>query len=136
MEHELFNIGITLYELYFNNLPFYIKSDEILYKNCVLGNKKLEEVGFDPIEYPKIDKITKERFFFKEKKKIIEENLILTISERKNNWIKNLTKDDIFKNQDFYNDKLFYDLLYKLIKQIITNYNELYNHPFFSQYKY
>ena len=45
MKHELFNIGITLYELFFNNLPFYNKTDELLYENCVLGNKDLKEVG-------------------------------------------------------------------------------------------
>ena len=136
MKHELFNIGITLYELFFNNLPFYNKTDEILYENCVLRNKSLEDVDYDPIEYPKIDEITKKKFFYKDKKLVIEENLILTISNRRNNWIKKLTKDDIFKNQDFYNDKFFYDLLYKLIKESIKNYDDLYNHPFFSQYKY
>ena len=128
MEYELFNIGITLYELFFNNLPFYKKSDEILYKNCVLRGKSLKEEGFDPKEYPLL------------LKKSIYEGLIITINERRNNWIKNLTKDDILKKQDFYNDKLFCDLLYKLIKydtkESIKNYNDLYKHPFFSQYQY
>ena len=138
MEHELFNIGITLYELFFNNFPFYKKSDEILYKNCVLGDISLKKVGFDPKEYPLLMKIPKQSYI--EPKLLIKEALILTISERRNNWIKNLTKDNIVKQQDFYNDKLFFDLLYKLIKydtkESITNYNDLYKHPFFSQYKY
>ena len=129
MKNELFSIGITLYELFFNNLPFYKESDKILYEKSVLGDKRIEEEDYDRKEYPRLGN-----------KNINNDGLIWAISEQRNNWIKNLTKDNILKNQDFYNDKLFYDLLYKLIKydtkESIKNYNDLYNHAFFSQYQY
>ncbi len=142
MQHELFNIGITLYILYSNSLPFYKEKDFILYKKYVLEENPIKADDFDHSEYPSFIKLYNDikehrRYNTKENKK---EAILLSISERRDKWIDNLTKDNIVKKDDFYNDKSFYDLLYRLIKyntkESITNYNDFYNHPFFSQYQY
>ncbi len=139
MQHELFNIGITLYILYSNSLPFYKEKDFILYKKYVLEDNPIKDDDFDHSEYPHLIELLKKKIYV-ENKNDRKRAIILTLSERRDKWIDNLTKDNIVKKDDFYNDKLFYDLLYRLIKyntkESITNYNDFYNHPFFSQYQY
>ena len=142
MQHELFNIGITLYQLYFNKLPFVTTKDMILYKKYVLDNHNLDDKDYDPLEYPLLKDLSdkKKTNPWYNDKNYIREAIILSISKKRDIWIDNLSKDDIFQKQDLYNDKLFYDLLCKLIqyntKESIKNYKDLYNHPFFSQYQY
>ena len=140
MKHELFNIGISLYELYFNNLPFFKEKDYLLYKKYVIESNSLNKN--DVMEYPQLKElflkiqVNKWHYTSSEKK----EALLLDITERRDNWIKSLTKYNIIKKNDFYKDDLFYDLLYRLIKydskENINNYKDFYSHPFFSQYKY
>ena len=142
MKHELFSIGITIYKLFFNSFPFCTKKDFIIYKKYVLESIPLDIIDIDPSEYPSLISLyhkKNENIWF-DKKERRKEAILLDISERRNEWIKNMTRDNIIKKNDFYNDKMLYDLLYRLIKQntveSITNYKDFYNHPFFSQYQY
>ena len=53
MKHELFNIGISLYDLYFNDLPFFKEKDYLLFGNIgdssgyVYKNKKIHKMTVD-----------------------------------------------------------------------------------------
>ena len=237
MKYELFNIGMTLYALYFNIIPFYKESDYLLYQDIVLNNMDIFSLKYDPLEYPLLEALKekykkrpemfnkplnqdplleplkekhkerremfnkllkrdplleplkekhkkggemfnkpikqdplleplkekhKERgemfnkplkkdqgfLFFDSnfeleqiKKEELKEALILTLSERRNFWIKNLSHPhELFENKNLIFDNLLYDLIYKLIKydskENITNYDDFFGHPFFSQYQY
>ena len=131
-----------LYIYYIIIVYLFIKEkDFILYKKYVLGSNPIEINEFEPSEYPFLlelyNKIKTNDFYntTDERKKAI----LLSISKRRDKWINDMTKDNFIKKNDFYNDKLFYDLMYRLIKynskESITNYEDFY-HPFFSQYQY
>ena len=56
IKNELFNIGIFLYELYFNEipLPFEMESDYRLYQDIFFNKKTIYNLNYDPIKYPLI----------------------------------------------------------------------------------
>ena len=186
MKYELFNIGMTLYELYFNIIPFYKESDYQLYQDIVLKKKGIIELKYDPLDYPLLEDlkekrkkriemfgkpmkqppllealternrkgsemfekpIRQDRLFHsnfeleQNKNEDLKEALILTVNERRNLWIKNLSHPhELSEKKQFIFDNLLYDLIYKLIKyeskENITNYDDFFAHPFFSQYQY
>ena len=55
LKNELFNIGMTLYELYFNNVSFYKESDYQLYEDIFENNINIKDLKFDPIKYPLLE---------------------------------------------------------------------------------
>ena len=72
-KYELFNIGMTLYELYFNEFPFYKESDYQLYQDFFVNNKKFDELNYDPIEHPLLKEKENVRKYNKERLKKLEE---------------------------------------------------------------
>ena len=55
LKNGLFNIGMSLYELYFNNVSFYKESDYQLYEDIFENNINIKDLKFDPIEYPLLE---------------------------------------------------------------------------------
>ena len=138
---------MTLYELYFNQFSFYKELDFILYK-CFKEKKiKQEILDYDLNEYPLLIKIINNIIYkiYNEVEICGEEQdnllraLFTDFENRRNIWIENLSQE-LFKKEESKYDRLFCDLIYKLIgnnlKERITNYEDFYNHPFFSQYNY
>ena len=142
MKHELFSIGITIYKLFFNSFPFCTKKDYNIYKKYVLESIPLSSSDIESLEYPSLISLCNKKNENKwlDEKEESKKAILLDINKRRNEWLNNMTRDNIIKKDDFYKDKMFYDLLYRLIKQntpeSITNYKDFYNHPFFSQYQY
>jgi len=155
-ENEFFNIGMTLYELYFNGFSFYKELDFILYKYFKDENKDVHDIlDYDELnEYSeeikkiikKIKEIKENPFRFDEYNinindliSYLEDSFFTDFEKRRNIWIKNLSHE-LFEKEESKKDGLFCDLIYKLIgnnrKERITNYEDFYNHPFFSQYNY
>ena len=50
--HELFTIGMTLYELYFNEFSFFTKEDYSLYEEIFIKKGNIKNLKFNPSKYP------------------------------------------------------------------------------------
>ena len=75
-KNELFSLGILLYELYFNDLPFYNETDYPLYQNIFVNEiGKTVPIKIDPIKYPFIIKNDENIKYNKEREKKIDEYL-------------------------------------------------------------
>ena len=157
---------MTLYELYFNDFPFFKKSDYQLYVDIFKNKINIMLLNYDPLEYPLLEK-EKEDFIKRkeEAQKQINERSIIgiyyrtpnvdeikdngkedafisTIIKRRELWLENLSSElyENHGNKIIIYDKLLYDLIYKLInyksEENIVNFNDYFNHPFFAQYNY
>jgi len=165
-KYALFNIGMALYELYFNDFPFFKKSDYQLYVDIFKNKINIMLLNYDPLEYPLLEKVKEDYIKKKEEvlKKMNESNksrrfihhptveeikdigkedaLISTIIKRRELWLENLSHElyENLGNKIIIYDKLLYDLIYKLInyksEENIVNFNDYFNHPFFAQYNY
>ena len=157
MKYALFSIGMTLYELYFNDFPFSKKSDYQLYEDIFKKNINIMNLNYDPLEDPLLEGL-REKFKKHQEKEALnkeennmnrtdrfitnlaetklikkeekEEALILTISKKRDFWIENLChKLSENRGQKFFADELRYDLIYKLI-----NYNSKENITNYNDY--
>lgn len=146
IKYELFSIGMTIYELFMNKINHDTEIEHKLF-DCFIKNKiSLSEINYNPSDFPFINEINTEyntkisiessnanALIEEERKGKLKKGLIKYISNKRNNWLKELKK-----NISEIDDKLLIDLIDDLTceNSNIKNYNDLYNHEFFSQYNY
>ena len=95
--------------------------------------KKIKEIKENPFRFDEYNININDLISY------LEDSFFTDFEKRRNIWIKNLSHE-LFEKEESKKDGLFCDLIYKLIgnnrKERITNYEDFYNHPFFSQYNY
>ena len=100
--NELFNIGMFLYELYFNEIPIYMESDYKLYQHIFF---KEREIYYNQKKYPVINENEDNKIYNEERKKNI-------IKYLENNKVKYNTNYNHYSPQDLE------DILDKIDKNI------------------